>query len=65
MLFVVSLVLTTSFEPDSEISRFNRSRDVDQWFPVSEDTARVVHAAQEIATATAGATEWSNTDGTT
>lgn len=40
---------------DSELSKFNQSRDTQTWFPVSADTAQVVDAALHIGQTTAGA----------
>lgn len=39
--------LMSTYDPDSEVSRFNRSHDVD-WFPVSTETATVVAAALQV-----------------
>lgn len=44
----------STFQPDSEISRFNASQSLD-WFEVSPETALVVARAQEISAASAGA----------
>ena len=44
----------STYRPDSELSRFNRSRSVD-WFPVSADTARVVEASLDLSARTGGA----------
>ncbi|MBN2491295.1 MAG: FAD:protein FMN transferase [Planctomycetes bacterium] len=44
----------STYRPDSELSRFNRSPSTD-WFPVSADTVRVVHAALEVSRVTDGA----------
>lgn len=46
--------LMSTWQEDSELSRFNRSRAAD-WFEVSRDTYRVVAAAIEIGQATGGA----------
>ena len=39
--------LMSTYKTDSEVSRFNRSRDT-AWFPVSEETATVVVAALQV-----------------
>lgn len=44
----------STWREDSEISRFNRSRDTD-WFPVSKETAYVVQTAIEMSQKTEGA----------
>ncbi len=44
----------STYDPESEISRFNRHAGAD-WFPVSDATARVVAAAIEVSIATDGA----------
>jgi thiamine biosynthesis lipoprotein len=44
----------STYRPDSELSRFNRA-PADEWFPVSEATAKVTAAAQEISEKTGGA----------
>lgn len=44
----------STYLESSEISRFNRSESTD-WFPVSQETADVVAAAQEISKETGGA----------
>ncbi|WP_246109485.1 FAD:protein FMN transferase [Roseimaritima multifibrata] len=44
----------STYLESSEISRFNRSESTD-WFPVSQETADVVAAAQEISEETGGA----------
>ncbi|MBW6510295.1 MAG: FAD:protein FMN transferase [Desulfuromonadales bacterium] len=46
--------LMSTYDPSSEISRFNQFSGND-WFPVSEDTARVVALALEISRLTDGA----------
>ncbi len=46
--------LMSTYDPDSELSRFNRHRG-DGWFPVSPETATVVGAALEISELTGGA----------
>ena len=43
------------FDPQSELSVFNRERRTDVWVPVSTDTARVVADAQAISPLTGGA----------
>ncbi len=44
----------STWRPDSELSRFNKSTDPD-WFPVSAETAYVVDAAQTISALSTGA----------
>ena len=44
----------STWQRDSEISRFNRFQKTG-WFPVSEDTARVVDAALDVSRQTGGA----------
>lgn len=46
--------LMSTYRPESELSRFNASDSTD-WVPVSDDTAIVVAAAQEISRLTNGA----------
>ena len=46
--------LMSTYRPESELSRFNYGSSTD-WVPVSEDTAIVVAAAQEISRQTDGA----------
>lgn len=46
--------LMSTYKEDSELSRFNRA-DVNDWFPVSEETAEVVDLALEISRETQGA----------
>ncbi len=46
--------LMSTYRPESELSRFNSGSSTD-WVPVSEDTATVVAAAQEISRQTNGA----------
>ncbi|QDT34682.1 FAD:protein FMN transferase [Thalassoglobus polymorphus] len=46
--------LMSTYDPDSELSRFNKSTQTD-WFPVSEETATVVQAALEISKLSKGA----------
>jgi len=46
--------LMSTYDPESELSRFNQSTS-DDWFPVSPETAHVVQAALEIADASGGA----------
>lgn len=46
--------LMSTYEPDSELSRFNES-DSTEWFEVSGDTAEVVAYALELASETKGA----------
>lgn len=45
----------STYDPQSELSRFNAAAEADQWFPVSAETAQVVAAALEIASRTSGA----------
>ncbi len=52
-LDAVDLAAST-FKPDSDVSRFNRSRSTD-WFPVSETTAQIVKVALDVASKTGGA----------
>ncbi|MCF7980830.1 MAG: FAD:protein FMN transferase [Pseudomonadales bacterium] len=44
----------STYLPDSELSRFNRS-EIGQWFPISQETAEVVSLAQQISSQTQGA----------
>ncbi len=44
----------STYDPESELSRFNASRST-EWFPVSAETAKVVAAALDIAQRTGGA----------
>lgn len=44
----------STYDPDSELSRFNRA-PVGEWFPVSEATARVVDAALDVSDRSDGA----------
>jgi thiamine biosynthesis lipoprotein len=46
--------LMSTYRPESELSRFNSGSSTD-WVPVSEDTATVVAAGQEISRQTQGA----------
>lgn len=46
--------LMSTYDPESELSRFNRSETTD-WFPVSAETALVVARALEIAELSGGA----------
>ena len=46
--------LMSTYQPDSELSRFNSSRSTD-WFPVSAELARVVDQAQAVNAASNGA----------
>ncbi len=46
--------LMSTYDPDSELSRFNRHREND-WFAVSQETAEVVQYALQIARDTEGA----------
>ncbi len=47
------VALMSTWEPDSELSRFNRS-SVDEWFAISPDTHTVVAAALEVAEQSGG-----------
>ena len=44
----------STYEPDSEVSQFNRV-DAETWFPVSDETARVVQLSLDISATTMGA----------
>jgi thiamine biosynthesis lipoprotein len=44
----------STYRADSEVSRFNRSKSTD-WFPVSEDLAKMVSIAQDVSAKTDGA----------
>lgn len=44
----------STYQPESEVSRFNRSEST-EWFEVSEETARVVQRAQELSRDSGGA----------
>ncbi len=46
--------LMSTYLPESDVSRFNRSESID-WFPVDVETARVVRRANEISQQTDGA----------
>lgn len=46
--------LMSTYDPESELSRFNASRS-DQWFEVSPETAKVVAAALDMAERSGGA----------
>jgi len=46
--------LMSTYDPDSEISRFNRSESTD-WFPVSPETAEVIGLSLQISELTGGA----------
>lgn len=46
--------LMSTYDPNSEISRFNDSRET-SWFPVSSETAKVVALALEVGRLTGGA----------
>jgi thiamine biosynthesis lipoprotein len=46
--------LMSTYDPESELSKFNKYRGKD-WFPVSRDTAKVVQFALEVARKTNGA----------
>ena len=46
--------LMSTYDPASELSRFNSLASTD-WYPVSEDTARVIEVSQEISVLSGGA----------
>jgi thiamine biosynthesis lipoprotein len=46
--------LMSTYDPESELSRFNSLASSD-WFPISEDTARVIDVSQEISGLSGGA----------
>ena len=46
--------LMSTYDPESELSRFNTLASTD-WYPVSEDTARVIEVSQEISALSDGA----------
>ncbi len=46
--------LMSTYDPDSELSRFNNRASID-WFPLSEETAQVIALAQEVSRLTGGA----------
>jgi len=46
--------LMSTYDPVSELSRFNRLVSTD-WYPVSEDTARVIAVSQEVSALSGGA----------
>ena len=46
--------LMSTYDPESELSRFNSQAGTD-WYPVSEDTARVIDVSQEISAISGGA----------
>ena len=46
--------LMSTYDPASELSRFNTLTSTD-WYPVSEDTARVIEVSQEISALSDGA----------
>jgi thiamine biosynthesis lipoprotein len=46
--------LMSTYDPKSELSRFNTLASTD-WYPVSEDTARVIDVSQEISALSDGA----------
>lgn len=46
--------MMSTYDPESELSRFNQSRSED-WFPVSRETALVVEAALEVSRLSEGA----------
>ena len=46
--------LMSTYDPESELSRFNNLASTD-WYPVSEDTARVIEVSQEISALSGGA----------
>jgi len=45
----------STYQPDSEISRFNDSKNANEWFEVSADTLNVVKAALDVSEETSGA----------
>lgn len=45
----------STYDPESELSRFNKSAETDEWFEVSDETAEVVAFALKVAQATDGA----------
>ena len=47
--------MMSTYRHDSEVCRFNASFSTEDWFPVSPETAQVVHMAQEISQLTEGA----------
>ena len=48
-------IMMTTYRSDSEVSRFNDFASIEDWFSVSQETARVVHMAQEISQLSEGA----------
>ncbi len=46
--------LMSTYDPESEISRFNEQTSSD-WFPISPETAQVIELSQQISQLTAGA----------
>ena len=46
--------LMSTYDPDSEVSRFNKQTGTD-WFPISEETAQVIELSLEISRLTDGA----------
>ncbi len=46
--------MMSTYQPDSEVSRFNRSESLD-WFPVTSETLAVVERAQEVSRRSDGA----------
>jgi thiamine biosynthesis lipoprotein len=44
----------STYQPESEVTRFNRSEST-EWFEVSEETAQVVQRAQELSRDSGGA----------
>jgi FAD:protein FMN transferase len=46
--------LMSTYDPNSELSRFNRSRD-SEWFPVARETAELINLAREISVLSDGA----------
>lgn len=46
--------LMSTFDPDSELSRFNRQQGTD-WFDISQDTANVIALSLEVSRLTGGA----------
>ncbi len=47
--------LMSTYRPDSEVSRFNASKETGASFPISVDTRRVIEAAQRVSEESGGA----------
>jgi thiamine biosynthesis lipoprotein len=47
--------MMSTYKPDSEVCRFNASASVDDWFPVSQETASIVQTSLTISQLTEGA----------